>query len=77
MKKRILLIGPFPQPITGVSLANQVAREVLDESYDFETNRINTSNIKFDEQLGKLSLKKLFFYLTLNFQLFKVFQNDK
>ena len=30
--KRIILIGPFPDPITGVSLANKVVKEILEES---------------------------------------------
>lgn len=76
MKKNILLIGPFPEPVSGVSLANQVIREVLDESDDFTANIIDTSYYKFDEKIGKISLKKLFFYLKLNSQIFKIFQNN-
>ncbi|MFT4802720.1 MAG: hypothetical protein ACI93N_002501, partial [Flavobacteriaceae bacterium] len=40
--KRILIIGPFPDPISGVSLANKVVKEVFDENTDFITDFINT-----------------------------------
>lgn len=76
MIKRILIIGPFPLPISGVSLANKVVKEILLESANFTVRTINTSYKKFDEKLGKLTLGKLFFYLGLNFQVFKVFTSD-
>ncbi len=74
--KKVLLIGPFPSPITGVSLANKVVKDVLDKSSYFKSSIINTSYTKFDENLGSFSLNKIFFYLTFNFQLYKVIKND-
>ncbi len=74
--RKILIIGPFPLPISGVSLANKVVKEILIESPNFKVRTINTSFNKFDEKLGKLTLRKLLFYLALNFQVFKVFTND-
>ena len=74
--KKILLIGPFPLPISGVSLANKVVKEILIESPNFEVRSINTSYNEFNEKLGKLTFRKLFFYLALNFQVFKIFAND-
>ena len=76
MTKGILIIGPFPLPISGVSLANKVVKEILVESPNFKVRTINTSYNKFNEKLGKLSLRKLLFYLALNFQVFKIFTND-
>jgi glycosyltransferase involved in cell wall biosynthesis len=73
--KRIILIGPFPEPLSGVSIANQVVKEVLSEDTQFEVDSINTSYSRFDEQIGKFSFKKAFFYLTLNFNIFKIFKN--
>jgi len=76
MIKRILIIGPFPLPISGVSLANKVVKGILIESPNFEVRSINTSYNEFNEKLGKLTFRKLLFYLTLNFQVFKVFTSD-
>ncbi len=74
--KKVLIIGPFPDPITGVSLANKVVKEALDENPNFNSDFINTSYTKFDEKLGTFSFKKLFFYLIFNIKLYKVFIND-
>jgi len=74
--KKILLIGPFPEPITGVSLANKVAREVLDSEPIYKTDIINTSYHTFDENIGSFSFRKLLFYLLLNLKLYKVFRNQ-
>jgi len=67
------MIGPFPDPITGVSLANKVAKELLEKEPSVRVSDINTSYNKFDEDVGGFSLNKLFFYLKFNFQLYKVF----
>lgn len=74
--KRVLIIGPFPDPITGVTLANKVVKEALDESPYFKSDFINTSFTEFDEKPGTFSLKKLFFYLIINVKIYKVFVND-
>ncbi|WP_442264939.1 glycosyltransferase family 4 protein [Tenacibaculum sp. ZS6-P6] len=76
MKSKVLLIGPFPDPISGVSLANKIVRDLLKEEENFEVSFINTSNPNFSEDLGSFSLKKMFFYLKLNFNLYKVFKNN-
>lgn len=75
-KKKILLIGPFPEPTTGVSLANQVVYEELSKNDDFEVSKVNTSFSSFDEKLGAVSINKLWFYLKLQIYFLKVFQND-
>ena len=74
-KKSILMIGPFPEPVSGVSLANQVVKNILSEDSYFEVDFINTSYSKFDEQLGQFTFKKFFFYLSQNFKLVKIFSN--
>ena len=74
-KISILLIGPFPEPLSGVSIANQVVNEVLSEDSQFEVDLINTSYSIFDEEIGKFSFKKAFFYLTLNLNIFKIFKH--
>lgn len=75
-KKRILIIGPLPLPTTGVSLANQVVNDELLKHPDFKVSKVNTSFSSFDEKLGAVSLKKLWFYLKLQVYFLKVFQND-
>jgi glycosyltransferase involved in cell wall biosynthesis len=74
--KTILLIGPIPEPTTGVSLANKVVLENLLEKNYFNVDTINTSFNKFDESLGAFSFSKLFFYLKLNFFAYKIFKAD-
>lgn len=74
--KKVLIIGPFPKPISGVSLANKVVKEVLDTSADFNTDFINTSYTVFEDAVGSFSFKKLIFFLKMNFSVFKVFKND-
>lgn len=72
----ILIIGPFPNPISGVSLANKVVKEALDASPFFETQIIDTSYSEFEEDLGVFSLKKTLFYLKINFKIYKIFRNN-
>lgn len=74
--KKILLIGPFPKPITGVSLANQVVVENLNKKKGYKVNFVNTAFKKFDEKLGGLSLSKVLFYLKLNLHCYKILNSD-
>jgi glycosyltransferase involved in cell wall biosynthesis len=74
--KKVLIIGPFPEPISGVSLANKVVKEILDTSADFKSDIINTSYTVFEDAIGSFSIKKLFFFLKMNFSVLKVFKND-
>lgn len=74
--KNILIIGPFPKPISGVSLANKVVKEVLDNSNNFKTDFINTSYPIFEDAIGSFSLKKLVFFLSLNLKAFKIFNSN-
>ncbi|KAB1066523.1 glycosyltransferase family 4 protein [Tamlana haliotis] len=72
---KILVIGPLPEPTTGVSLANKVVVENLNKNSGYDVDFINTSFDKFDESLGKFSLRKMFFYLKLNVFSYKIFSN--
>ena len=74
--KKILIIGPFPDPISGVSLANQIVNQVLVTSSSFKTSKINTSYPYFEDSVGSFSLKKVVFFLKLNIQAFKILNND-
>ena len=49
MKKRLLIIGPFPEPITGNSLSNKVVYEGFRKKEMFTVEKINTSLTFFDE----------------------------
>ena len=71
-KISILLIGPFPEPLSGVSIANQVVNEVLSEDSQLEVDLINTSYSIFDEEIGKFSFKKAFFYLPEGFSIYYI-----
>jgi len=46
--KKILLIGPLPEPTTGVSLANKIVIEGLNDAYNIKVDFINTSYNKFE-----------------------------
>ena len=74
--KKILIIGPFPEPISGVALANKVVKEVLDKALDFDVKVINTSYPIFEDAIGSFSFKKLLFFLGLNFKYLKILKKD-
>jgi glycosyltransferase involved in cell wall biosynthesis/O-antigen ligase len=73
---KVLMIGPFPEPISGVSLANKVVKEVLDNSGEFTTDTVDTSYPIFQDSIGGFSLKKFLFFLVMNFKGMKVFSSD-
>ncbi|WP_299675362.1 glycosyltransferase family 4 protein [uncultured Dokdonia sp.] len=70
--KSILIIGPFPEPTTGVSLANKVVRDILNEQSNYNVASINTSYSRFDEAIGKFSFHKLFFNLSFYSKAYKI-----
>ena len=47
--KKVLIIGPFPPPITGNGLSNKVVYEGAKEKEDLIADKISTSSKKFDE----------------------------
>lgn len=72
--KKILMIGPFPNPISGVSVSNKVVKNILEKQS--EVSIINTSFPIFNDSIGSFSFKKLFFFLKLNVFCYKVFKSD-
>lgn len=69
--KSILMIGPFPEPVTGVSLANKVLYISL-KKHGFKVYQVNTSLYSFDENIGNFSFKKLVYFLKFNIYLYKI-----
>ena len=75
---RTLIIGPFPEPITGNSLANQVVFENLPKyQSNVSVDKINTSYSSFKEDLGRLNLVKVLYYLKQYVGIIKIFSCDK
>lgn len=72
----ILMVGPFPEPTTGVSVANDMVLNIFLESKNYHVRNINTSYNIFEESIGKFSIKKFLFYIALNFHFFKIFKCD-
>lgn len=70
------MIGPFPEPTTGVSLANKIVAEVLNDVTVYDVKTINTSYSRFDEAVGSFSIHKLLFNLSFYFSLWRVFVCD-
>ncbi len=57
---KLLMIGPFPPPVTGVSLANKVIFEELSKGeYPVTVRKINTGMAVLKEDVGKFSFTKL------------------
>jgi hypothetical protein len=63
MKKKVLIIGPFPKPVTGNAIANKVVFKLLDDQPTVEAEKIDMSYNIFKENIGKFSLKKALFFL--------------
>ncbi|WP_124979074.1 glycosyltransferase family 4 protein [Nonlabens xiamenensis] len=74
--KKLLITGPFPLPITGVSLGTQIVYDEFKKKDNYQVQMVNTSYSRFDEKIGKLSLHKAWFYLKLQIFFYKVFRND-
>jgi glycosyltransferase involved in cell wall biosynthesis len=75
MKKKILIIGPFPPPVSGVSIAN----EVLSRGLSVKKWKVSIINSEYSQEItsrhGKVSIKKLYFIRTY-LLIFKVFFSD-
>ncbi len=69
---KILIIGPFPPPITGVSLANQVVLDNLPMLTNTQASSINTSYTNLKEDLGKFSVTKIFSSLKQYSNIFRI-----
>ena len=74
--QRILLIGPLPDPVTGLSIANELALSTLNPTGK-PLLSINTSPKQFSEKLGRFNLISLL-YFTLNYlEIYKIFSVNK
>ena len=73
---KILIIGPFPEPITGNSIANKVAYEGLSGKPGIKASKINTSTSFFDERVGFFSIQKLLNSIRFNLQAYKIISSD-
>ena len=74
----VLVIGPFPEPITGNSLANQIVFENLHKYYpNINIDRINTSYSSLKEDLGTFTLKKVIHYIKQYIGVVKILRCDK
>ncbi|AXP80580.1 N-2CN'-diacetylbacillosaminyl-diphospho-undecaprenol alpha-1-2C3-N-acetylgalactosaminyltransferase [Mariniflexile rhizosphaerae] len=72
MKERILLIGPFPSPISGVSLANEVLKCGL-ENKGKQIGIINTQvQTDIKGNTGKFSINKILFFFKVYLSLYKI-----
>ena len=74
--KSILLIGPLPEPITGVSLANKIIIENL-KNINFQVDYINTSYKVLKEDIGKFNFKKFLHFIKKYKEINKIKSADK
>jgi glycosyltransferase involved in cell wall biosynthesis len=75
---RVLLIGPFPPPITGNSLVNKLVTEHLPRLYsDIEIDKIDNGFPVLKEDIGHFSISKVFFYLKRYLMISKIINADK
>lgn len=74
---KLLLIGPQPNPITGLSLANNVVLEYLPKYTNYEIDSIDTNYQVLKEDIGKFSFKKVFHYIMQYKSIFKIKKADK
>ena len=75
---KILIIGPFPPPITGNSLVNSLVAQHLPQHYpEIEIDKINNAFPVLKEDLGQFSIRKVFFYLIQYLKIFKIINADK
>ncbi len=72
-KNNILLIGPMPKPINGVSICNELIVNKLDS---FNVEVIDTANKSFNEQLGKFNMQKLWSGIKTYFKIHKMKNAD-
>jgi glycosyltransferase involved in cell wall biosynthesis len=74
---KILLIGPQPKPITGLSLANQTVLNYLPKYTNNGIDIIDTNYTVLKEDIGKFSFKKVFYYMKQYKGLYKIKKSDK
>jgi len=74
--QRVLLIGPLPNPVTGLSIANELALSTFNSTGKSALS-INTSPKRFSEKLGRFNLISLL-HFTLNYlEIYKILYVSK
>jgi glycosyltransferase involved in cell wall biosynthesis len=73
----ILLIGPLPKPMTGVSLANQTVLDYLPKYTNAQIDTIDTNYSVLKEDIGKFDFQKSLFYIKQYKALYKIKKSDK
>lgn len=74
---KILIIGPFPKPINGCSLANQVLLKQLELKKEISVAIINTSSKNISsENVGRFSFGKVFSFLKVYKKTGKISKSD-
>ena len=69
---RTLLIGPLPNPVTGLSIANKLALDTV-TIYGKRPLSINTSPRNFSEKLGRFNLISIAHFALNYLEIYKVF----
>lgn len=72
---KILIIGPLEKPITGVTVSNDLLYSVL-QKMNFKVDCINTSLPFFQESVGRFSLRKVLYNLSMYLNIYKVFNSS-
>ena len=76
-KIKIIIIGPFPEPISGVSLSNKKVKDIFVSNKRFSPSYINMTFPIFEERLGNFTFKKFFYFFILNLNSYKIFRVSK
>ena len=72
--KKLLIIGPFPKPVTGLSLANEILYKGLKNKN--KVDFIDMSYFKFEEDVGKFNFYKMIYFFKLNLKAFNTYNYD-
>lgn len=74
---KILIIGPFPKPINGCSLANEILLNQLKLEFSISVDIINTNSKNISsENVGHFSLSKVFSFLKVYKKIFTINKSD-
>lgn len=74
---KILLIGPIPMPLTGVSLANQIIIDYFHKYTQKNIMQIDTNYTVLKEDIGQFNFSKVFHYVKQYKDIFKIKTADK
>ena len=74
VRKSILLVGPFPKPVSGLSLANEILYKGLKDNN--KVDFIDMSYFKFEEDVGKFNFYKMIYFFKLNLKAFNIYNYD-